>query len=449
MYLGEIPQVPHTLGYVGGAQMGGINERQVGVAETTFGGAPSLQKQPGALVDYAMLLQLALQRAYLEQLIAKHEALYSTFEREKVLVPAEVNADEVAQMLTSLASSLLLRPPLPDELLERVMAVAMLTLDLRSLGELARTCKAFRAALLDERNWAARYEQLEPVGEGETPTPLTLEQLREGRRVEWQLTRKHEQQGGEPGWFEHAVERLRAERIPSQRVQVVGPRGLTLPARLLEMARIVLRVDEGGVVRPLRPLRLALPCFEGDSLTREPLSVSVQLGGDDPLEVERMGCFVLAQAFLWTGSQVGRRFLALVHRNGELWVARYLMSGGSEVVRYLHVDAARLVGHPLDGSRFALRPDDVWIARLPYLPLALGSIFGFPTLWSAGDGVARLTPLHGFVRAVRCSRTPRTRRSGRLPPLVGGGRGCGRVCDPLQVRVPGRVLPGFERADAA
>ena len=63
VYLGEIPQVPHTLGYVGGAQMGGINERQVGVAETTFGGAPSLQKQPGALVDYAMLLQLALQRA--------------------------------------------------------------------------------------------------------------------------------------------------------------------------------------------------------------------------------------------------------------------------------------------------------------------------------------------------------------------------------------------------
>lgn len=63
VYLGEIPQVSHTFGYVGGAQMGGINDRQVGVAETTFGGVPSLQKQPGALVDYAMLHQLALQRA--------------------------------------------------------------------------------------------------------------------------------------------------------------------------------------------------------------------------------------------------------------------------------------------------------------------------------------------------------------------------------------------------
>ena len=62
-YLGVIPQAEHTYAYIGGAQMGGINERQVGLAETTFGGLPSLQAQPGALVDYAMLMQLGLQRA--------------------------------------------------------------------------------------------------------------------------------------------------------------------------------------------------------------------------------------------------------------------------------------------------------------------------------------------------------------------------------------------------
>jgi len=62
-HLGDIPQVAHTYSYVGLARYGGVNEHQVAIGETTFGGLPSLQEQPGASVDYGTLMQLVLQRA--------------------------------------------------------------------------------------------------------------------------------------------------------------------------------------------------------------------------------------------------------------------------------------------------------------------------------------------------------------------------------------------------
>lgn len=46
-YLGEIPQVKHTFSVVGN-----MNEFQVVIGETTFGGLSALNGQPGAIVDY-------------------------------------------------------------------------------------------------------------------------------------------------------------------------------------------------------------------------------------------------------------------------------------------------------------------------------------------------------------------------------------------------------------
>lgn len=57
-YLGQIPEVAHTYNVVGL-----MNEHQVAIGETTFGGLDSLQSQPGALPDYGSLMKLALQRA--------------------------------------------------------------------------------------------------------------------------------------------------------------------------------------------------------------------------------------------------------------------------------------------------------------------------------------------------------------------------------------------------
>jgi dipeptidase len=56
-YLGKVPQVARTWTVVG--QM---NERQVSIGETTFGGRPELVNPNGG-VDYGTLMQLALQRA--------------------------------------------------------------------------------------------------------------------------------------------------------------------------------------------------------------------------------------------------------------------------------------------------------------------------------------------------------------------------------------------------
>ncbi|HNQ89582.1 MAG TPA: C69 family dipeptidase [Verrucomicrobiota bacterium] len=55
---GRIPQVPHTYKVVGGL----INEHQLALSETTFGGRPELINTNG-LITYPHLMQLALQRA--------------------------------------------------------------------------------------------------------------------------------------------------------------------------------------------------------------------------------------------------------------------------------------------------------------------------------------------------------------------------------------------------
>ncbi len=56
-YLGRIPQVKHTYNVVGN-----INEYQVALGETTFGGRHELRDTAG-LIDYGSLMYLALQRA--------------------------------------------------------------------------------------------------------------------------------------------------------------------------------------------------------------------------------------------------------------------------------------------------------------------------------------------------------------------------------------------------
>lgn len=56
-YLGEIPEAEYTY-----AVMGNINEYQVGITETTFGGRPELVDTNGT-IDYVSLMTIALQRA--------------------------------------------------------------------------------------------------------------------------------------------------------------------------------------------------------------------------------------------------------------------------------------------------------------------------------------------------------------------------------------------------
>jgi len=57
-FLGRIPQVQHTYSVVGN-----INEFQLAIGETTFGGREELAKQSGAIMDYGSLIYVALQRA--------------------------------------------------------------------------------------------------------------------------------------------------------------------------------------------------------------------------------------------------------------------------------------------------------------------------------------------------------------------------------------------------
>ena len=57
-YLGEIPEVAHTFGIVGL-----MNEFQVSVHETTWGGREELTDTVSGLIDYGSLMVLALQRA--------------------------------------------------------------------------------------------------------------------------------------------------------------------------------------------------------------------------------------------------------------------------------------------------------------------------------------------------------------------------------------------------
>jgi len=57
-FLGRIPQVAHTFSVVGN-----MNEFQVAIGETTYGGREELGKQSGAIMDYGSLMYVALQRA--------------------------------------------------------------------------------------------------------------------------------------------------------------------------------------------------------------------------------------------------------------------------------------------------------------------------------------------------------------------------------------------------
>jgi len=57
-YLGQIPQVPHTYSVIGN-----MNEFQLAIAETTYGGRSELSSQSGAIMDYGSLIYVTLQRA--------------------------------------------------------------------------------------------------------------------------------------------------------------------------------------------------------------------------------------------------------------------------------------------------------------------------------------------------------------------------------------------------
>ena len=56
--LGSIPEVSHTYSVIGN-----MNEHQLVISETTFGGRPELSKQTGAIMDYGSLIYVTLQRA--------------------------------------------------------------------------------------------------------------------------------------------------------------------------------------------------------------------------------------------------------------------------------------------------------------------------------------------------------------------------------------------------
>lgn len=57
-YLGQIPQPRHTYSVVGN-----MNEFQLAISETTFGGRSELSSQEGAIMDYGSLIYVTLQRA--------------------------------------------------------------------------------------------------------------------------------------------------------------------------------------------------------------------------------------------------------------------------------------------------------------------------------------------------------------------------------------------------
>jgi dipeptidase len=57
-HLGRIPQVRHTYKVVGN-----MNEHQLAIGETTFGGRPEIVQDTTAILDYGSLIYIALQRA--------------------------------------------------------------------------------------------------------------------------------------------------------------------------------------------------------------------------------------------------------------------------------------------------------------------------------------------------------------------------------------------------
>lgn len=91
-FLGKIKQVSHTFSVVGN-----MNEFQVSIGETTFGGLPFLETQPGAIMDYGSLIYVALQRAktareaitIMTDLVAEY-GYYSSGESFSIADPNEV-----------------------------------------------------------------------------------------------------------------------------------------------------------------------------------------------------------------------------------------------------------------------------------------------------------------------------------------------------------------------
>lgn len=57
-FMGQIDQVEHTYNVIGN-----MNEHQVAIGETTYGGRPELGSQKGAIMDYGSLIYIALQRS--------------------------------------------------------------------------------------------------------------------------------------------------------------------------------------------------------------------------------------------------------------------------------------------------------------------------------------------------------------------------------------------------
>ncbi len=57
-FLGQIEEVPHTYSVIGN-----MNEYQLAIGETTYGGRSELAKQSGAIMDYGSLIYVTLQRA--------------------------------------------------------------------------------------------------------------------------------------------------------------------------------------------------------------------------------------------------------------------------------------------------------------------------------------------------------------------------------------------------
>ncbi|MCT4615252.1 MAG: C69 family dipeptidase [Marinifilaceae bacterium] len=91
-YLGEIPQVAHTYSVVGN-----MNEFQLAIGETTYGGRKELGSQKGALIDYGSLIYLALQRSknareaikVMTELVEKY-GYYSSGESFSICDPNEI-----------------------------------------------------------------------------------------------------------------------------------------------------------------------------------------------------------------------------------------------------------------------------------------------------------------------------------------------------------------------
>ena len=55
-YMGKIPQAAQTYNVIGN-----MNEYQLAIGETTYGGRKELESQPGAIIDYGSLIYITLQ----------------------------------------------------------------------------------------------------------------------------------------------------------------------------------------------------------------------------------------------------------------------------------------------------------------------------------------------------------------------------------------------------